>query len=797
MSLGLPFTLKKKLDKIKFVCYVSNMETQNQIKRTLSTPEAIEQVQIMLDENSDLNRTQFANLVCHRFSFLNPKGGMQISGCMKALRQLEQKGFFVLPATKKQIKKKMQPRRLDAPVAEPIDIPNDITKIKDIELITVETEDHMRIWNELMIQEHPQGAGPLVGRQLRYLISSEYGWLGGIAFSSAALHLEDRDKWIGWNWEVRQKNLHHIVNMSRFLIRNSVKCQNLASHVLGLIVKKIPLDFEKRYGHRPLLLESFVDTSHYKGTCYKAANWQLIGKTKGRGRQDTLKECKTSIKDIYVYPLEKDVKEKIRGKEKVLKALDIYTSIEDEQWAEKEFLNAPLGDKRLSKRLSEIAEIKSLHPGESYSNAAGGDWAKVKGYYRLIDKPEDSEVTMENILQPHRENTIRRMKSEKIVLCVSDTTDLNYNNLDDCEGLGELGSNQTGAVTRGLKLHTVLAVNTKGIPLGIIRSECTAPQKKSKKDKRRPSEIPIEEKKSFCWIKDVRDCMSIKKDLPETQLIALMDREGDFFEMFDDQRKNNPDVEVLVRAQHNRKTIENEKLFDAVKKSPIQAKGEIEISRQSGRKKKSKQKAKDKREARRAEVSIRFKQVKLLPPKSQKEKEAIKVYAIHVLEEKVEKNETPLEWMILTTKEVKTADDAQNCIKWYCLRWRIEDWHRVIKSGCKIEELANKTAERLMRAISINLVVGWRIMLMTLLGRELSDLPFELLFTDIEIEVLKAYAEKKNLKIPKTLSDMVSVVAKLGGYLSRANDSPPGHQLMWKGYKKLQIMCEGYILKGG
>jgi len=186
-----------------------------------------------------------------------------------------------------------------------------------------------------------------------------------------------------------------------------------------------------------------------------------------------------------------------------------------------------------------------------------------------------------------------------------------------------------------------------------------------------------------------------------------------------------------------------------------------------------------------------------LPPKSQKEKEAIKVYAIHVLEEKVEKNETPLEWMILTTKEVKTADDAQNCIKWYCLRWRIEDWHRVIKSGCKIEELANKTAERLMRAISINLVVGWRIMLMTLLGRELSDLPFELLFTDIEIEVLKAYAEKKNLKIPKTLSDMVSVVAKLGGYLSRANDSPPGHQLMWKGYKKLQIMCEGYILKGG
>ena len=144
----------------------------------------------------------------------------------------------------------------------------------------------MRIWNELMIQGHPQGAGPLVGRQIRYLVESEHGILGGFGFSSAALHLEDRDRWIGWDWKTRQANLHHVVGMSRFLIRSTVSCQNLASKLLGMVVQRFPEDFSNRYHHRPLLLESFVDISSFKGTCYRASNWQWVGRTKGRGRQD-------------------------------------------------------------------------------------------------------------------------------------------------------------------------------------------------------------------------------------------------------------------------------------------------------------------------------------------------------------------------------------------------------------------------------------------------------------------------------------------------------------------------------
>ena len=116
-----------------------------------------------------------------------------------------------------------------------------------------------------MIQDHPRGAGLLVGRQIRYLVGSEHGWLGGLGISAAALHLQDRDKWIGWDLETRRANLHHVVNMSRFLIRSNVSCRNLASRLLGMAIRKLPEDFEARYGHRALLLERFVDTSRFTG----------------------------------------------------------------------------------------------------------------------------------------------------------------------------------------------------------------------------------------------------------------------------------------------------------------------------------------------------------------------------------------------------------------------------------------------------------------------------------------------------------------------------------------------------
>jgi hypothetical protein len=145
--------------------------------------------------------------------------------------------------------------------------------------------------------------------------------------------------------------------------------------------------------------------------------------------------------------------------------------------------------------------------------------------------------------------------------------------------------------------------------------------------------------------------------------------------------------------------------------------------------------------------------------------------------------------------EVTSTQQAERLLSWYGLRWRIEDWHRVLKSGCGVEELRNETAERIKRAVAIYMVIAWRVMLMTLLSREAPDLPPEVLFTDIELKVLAAFAKsRRDLKSPKRLGDAVHLVARLGGYLGRNRDPPAGHQVTWTGYMELCAMTRGYLL---
>lgn len=161
-----------------------------------------------------------------------------------------------------------------------------------------------------------------------------------------------------------------MVNMSRFLIRDGVTCQNLASRVLGMAVRVLPTHFEARYGYQPLLLESFIDTRHHYGTCYKAANWQWLGQTKGRGRQDTLKQAPESIKDSYVCPLVHDFRPQLGLREDAgLGERALTESIKGEDWAEQEFGGAPLGDQRLV----EIGVNKAASPGSSYRGASQGE----------------------------------------------------------------------------------------------------------------------------------------------------------------------------------------------------------------------------------------------------------------------------------------------------------------------------------------------------------------------------------------------------------------------------------------
>jgi len=780
--------------------------SQNQIKKTLSDPNNIKFIRGLLESNQFSNRSALSLSLCEHFKFFDFSGKAQKAGCVKALRTLETGGHFILPKALWTPGKRTQ-KRLEAPVAPPKNLPKALNDIEQLELILVDTEEHMRIWNELMINEHPEGSRHLVGRQLRYLVSSQHGWLGALGFASAALQLEDRDKWIGWKFDHRQKYLHYVINMNRFLIRPNVHCQNLASKILSMSLLRLPEDFHSRYGYRPLLVESFVDDSRHLGTCYRAANWVEIGKTKGRGRQDRYNKAELAIKSIYVYALEVDFRKKLGlssgdGKGK----LKLTDGLESDVWAQNEFGGAPLNDKRLSKRLVEIADAKAKIPNRAFTGVAKGDWPAVKGYYRFIDYPEDSGVNMANILAPHRERTIRRMMGQKVVLCIQDDCKLNFDNLNDCEGLGEIGSNQTSAKTGGLNLHSTFTIASNGLPLGVLRGESSAPTNRDVNDKRKSHNIPIEEKKTFAWIQHHRDLVEVSKKMPNTHLIDICDREADFFELFDEQRKN-PSVDILIRAKQDRIIVndlfirdgdekkEQVKLFETIRNAPIQSKINVCIPRQSERPKKSKQEARKKRRGRVATLTLRSMSVMLKPPKSYgNAAEPLEISIIHAKEENPPEGEEAIEWFLLTTIKLQSAADIEQCLRWYCLRWRIEDWHRVLKSGCRIEDLANKKAERLINAISINMVIAWRLMLMTLLGREIPELPAEVFFSDIEIKVLHAYAKKRKLPPPVKVNEAVLIVANIGGYLGRKNDPPPGHQILWQGYMELQFMCLGYSL---
>lgn len=761
---------------------------QNQIHQTLSLPHSVEYVRKLLESDQFSHRTALALEVCEHLNFYDLKGKPQQSGCLKALRNLEKKGYFILPKVTGAARRKT-PRRCERPIPQPNNVPNNINEIRNLWLCLVRSEWDMRKWNEMMINEHPQKAGPLVGRQLRYLIYSDHGLLGGIGFASAALQLADRDKWIGWNAEQRGKHLHYVVGMSRFLIRPSVSCKNLASKVLSMSLEQMANDFEERYGYRPLLVESFVDDAHHSGTCYRAANWIKIGATKGRGRQDRNDQAALTIKSIYVYKLVDDFRIQMglssnAGKE----ALTITDGLDEDAWAGYEFKDANLGDSRLSDRLVKVATAKAQSLNRAFTGAAKGNLAEVKAYYRFIDQPEESAVTPENILAPHRERTIRRMMGQKIVLAIQDGSDLNFNRLKHCKGLGTIGSNQTSEF-KGLHLHSTQAITTDGIPLGILRADFTAPENKSSN-----SSKPIEEKKTFSWIEHYRHLAEIADTIPNTRIINVCDREADFFELFEEQRKH-PSVDLLIRIKQDRKITEEPfTSFAAVHQAPVLSSIQIRVPRKSARVRRGKQKKCPKQLARNAILTIRAKHVEIKPPAHISLDKPFKAWIIHALEENPPEGVEPVEWKILTTVEVNSAQEAEECLRWYCLRWRIEDWHRVLKSGCRIEEISHESSGRLCRAISINLVIAWRIMVMTLLGREQPDLPADVLFTDIEIRTLEAFAKKKNLPPPILVGDAVKLIAKIGGYLGRKSDLPPGHQILWQGYIIFRAMCLGYEL---
>ncbi len=626
------------------------------IKQSLSEPDNVKLVITLLNQEPAPSRHRLAKELCQRLNLRDFKGDWQMASTSKALRELEEEGLWKLPEPLLRGRRGWNPRRLNRPVPLPRAVPELLEEVRGLGLVEVVDYEHLGIWNELMIGEHPLKDCRLVGRQLRYLIGSEHGWLGGIGFGSAALHLQGRDNWIGWSPSQRGEHLKRVINMNRFLIRQSVRCANLASHALALCARRVGQDFERRYGLRPWLLESFVESPTYQGSCYKAANWIQAGQTKGRGRNGAHQAGK-SIKDVYVYALVNDFRDRVGVKPPTVSALSVENGLDGSGWAQQEFGDCELGDERLRQRLVKIVSDQAAQPHGSYAQAAGGNRHDLKGYYRFLNNKR-SDLDLESILQTHRTQTMGRMKNERTALILQDTTDLNFSTRSRCEGLGQIGTNQTGAKSRGLRLHSSLALSESGLPLGVVHLQGYAPESAEGKDPGRA----IEQKESYRWLKGFAQAMEIAAMLPDTQVISVADREADMFELFDRRRRQTGrKAELLIRAKTDR-CLEgtDQKLFDELAAAPLAQIVSISVPRQREHLSKPSTPGRPALQAREAQVEIRFKAVTLSAPNTAQTRNLppIKLWAIYLVEKNPPAGATALEWLLLTTMEVSSIKQA-------------------------------------------------------------------------------------------------------------------------------------------
>lgn len=265
------------------------------------------QIQETVKMFPDLSRTELAFTICEHLSWVTPRGCNKINSCLEALEQLEKFGFIKLP--QKKIKKKRVTKKIVSSdkTVEEAPIICSLEELTPLELQIVKDENEVSLWNEYVDRYHYLGYKHPIGDNLRYFIVSKRlnnRRLGCLMFTPAVWHLSDRDIWIGWDNKDREKRLNLIINNNRFLIFPWVKVENLASKALSVAAKQIQDDWENEYLYRPVLIETFVDPSKYSGSCYRAANWNCIGKTSGKVWKEESDADKASSKTIFVYPLE-------------------------------------------------------------------------------------------------------------------------------------------------------------------------------------------------------------------------------------------------------------------------------------------------------------------------------------------------------------------------------------------------------------------------------------------------------------------------------------------------------------
>lgn len=461
-------------------------------------------------------------------------------------------------------------------------------------------------------------------------------------------------------------------------------------------------------------------------------------------------------------------------------------------WASSEFETVDLGDPRRTRRLIQLADRLAAMP-ESSINHACQDWAETKAAYRFF---QNEKVCDDSILASHIENTVQRAQPYQTILAIQDTCYFSYTSHPQTTGLGMISKNLGQPASLGLIMHTAFAVTTEGLPLGIldqkIISRPAKPEESQKEKKERRKKAAIEDKESVRWLVSLQKTDQAVADT--TSVVTVCDREADMYEFF--EYANLRGAPVLVRGSVDRKINkgsrdekESDRLWSFMQHQPSQGAIEVHIP------------ARNQKPKRKASLQVRWSAFTFNPPCNHIRHKTevlsdLRLYAIQVLEVHPPQGEEALEWMLLTNLPIHNFEEAVEKVRWYCLRWRIEVFHKILKSGLRVEHCRLQTADRLIRYLTVMSIIAWRIYKITLIARTDPQGSCMPLLAEEEWKVLysKIHRTKSYPKQPPQIRDVVRWIAMLGGFLGRKSDGEPGVITLWRGWKRLCDLSEGWTL---
>lgn len=458
-----------------------------------------------------------------------------------------------------------------------------------------------------------------------------------------------------------------------------------------------------------------------------------------------------------------------------------------DKWLSKELVHSKFKDQRLDSRFRQI--ICKIHKnyGKSIPEAFN-DWGEVKAAYRFLsnDRIDESEI-----LQNHFVNTQKRIiSSSGPILLLHDTSEFSYKRKKP-EEIGFISKKRK--LTRvsqeipqhisvcGILMHASLAVTQEGLPLGLSATKFWTRKvfKNTKQMKRHinPTRIPVTEKESIKWLNNLEDSL-IPLKVESRRVINICDREGDMYELF--CKANELGSNFIVRACLNRYANDT-KIAEEIAFGSRTYNHKIAIQTSDD-------------ELNKIKMTVLVKKLTLHPPKAkEKAYPSLPVTVISAIEDNKPQDRDRIRWTLHTNLDVTTKAEALKVLNWYKMRWKIEEYFKILKSGFQLESSKLRTAERLAKIISICCILAWRIFWTTIVARSSKkDASPMLIFSRLELKVISAFFKKDK---PINAFDYIVLLAKLGGYLARKSDPPPGNQVIWKGYERLNELCEGAMLE--